>query len=93
MSSSREMDDAARLARRELQRNWEKWSTHALAVWWKKWYTRAGHNRLGRMLIEIAGDRPPADPSEGSRQWASTDAASVIGTVRSSLPGIRGHLG
>lgn len=58
MGTPREMDDAANKARRELDRNWEKWTAHDVAVWWKKWYSRAGHNRLARVLIAVDDDPP-----------------------------------
>lgn len=50
----REMDEAAEEAKRELMTNVDHWSARALASWWAKWYLRAGHKRLGRLLLELA---------------------------------------
>jgi hypothetical protein len=48
------MDDAAALAKEELMRNIGEWGVKAAAVWWNKWYGKAGHKRLGRLLVELA---------------------------------------
>lgn len=47
------MDDAALDARRELD---ELKAVHPQAVmlleaWWREWYLKAGHKRLGRVLL------------------------------------------
>lgn len=49
-----EMDGEAIRARTELERNVDLWSAIALAHWWNRWYLKAGHRRLGRILVEIA---------------------------------------
>jgi len=28
----------------------------ALGAWWDKWFMKAGHRRLGRILLEVFGD-------------------------------------
>jgi len=48
------MNEAAEEAREELVSNLETWRARDVAIWWKKWYMRAGHKRLGRMLVELA---------------------------------------
>ncbi len=49
-----QMDKAAEQAREELMKNFERWSARDLTAWWSTWYMRAGHKRLGRILVEIA---------------------------------------
>lgn len=48
-----EMDEEANKARKELEKNIDLWSARALAHWWNRWYLKAGHKRLGRILIEF----------------------------------------
>lgn len=50
----REMDQAAEEAKVELMANVDHWSARAVALWWAKWYLKAGHKRLGRLLVELA---------------------------------------
>lgn len=45
------MDTAAEDAKKELD-SLPKEAVDVLAKWWAKWYTTAGHKRLGRVLIE-----------------------------------------
>ena len=45
------MDDAAKLAEEELK-TLDAEHVHTLAVWWMKHYPKAGHKRLGRVLIK-----------------------------------------
>lgn len=62
-----EMDKFAEQAAAELRENWHRWSAHAVAVWWEKWYRDAGHRRLGRALVSIANPLDPrliVDPDE-----------------------------
>ena len=57
MASEQEMqrmNEAAEEARKELVSNLENWAAKDVAVWWKSWYMRAGHKRLGRLLVELA---------------------------------------
>ena len=49
----REMDDAAAAAKRELLEHLDEWSAKAVAKWWGVWYLKAGHKRLGRLLVEL----------------------------------------
>jgi hypothetical protein len=48
-----EMDEAAKQAETELLAHFDEWSARALAKWWTKWYLKAGHKRLGRLLVEL----------------------------------------
>jgi hypothetical protein len=50
----REMDHAAEEAREELIRNLDSWCARDMATWWARWYMKAGHKRLGRLLVDIA---------------------------------------
>ena len=49
----RRMDEAAFQAEAELSENGHLWSAVALSQWWSKWYMRAGHKRLGRILVAL----------------------------------------
>jgi len=46
------MDKAAEDARDELDAFIDQWSAISLADWWSRWYLKAGHKRLGRILVE-----------------------------------------
>lgn len=46
------MDAAAAEAAKEFQASW---TAPEVATWWKKWYMTAGHKRLGRILVQMAG--------------------------------------
>jgi hypothetical protein len=48
-----EMDDAAELAKQELDSVPVEAKKH-VAVWMKKWFPKAGWRRLGRMLLVFA---------------------------------------
>ena len=48
-----EMDEAAKAAEKELLECFDDWSARALAKWWAKWYLKAGHKRLGRLLVDL----------------------------------------
>lgn len=48
-----EMDQAAELARMELVANIRKWSALDVADWWQRHYLKAGHRRLGRVLVQV----------------------------------------
>jgi hypothetical protein len=50
----RHMDEAAAEAQKELMANLDHWSARVLASCWAKWYLKAGHKRLGRLLVELA---------------------------------------
>lgn len=46
-----EMDLAAKAAEAELA---DLNMTEPVANWWKRWYPKAGHRRLGRILLKYA---------------------------------------
>ena len=50
------MDGAAVAAEQELDSLDGKGAVAfaVVAVWWKKWYIRAGHKRLARILLQFA---------------------------------------
>jgi len=50
----KEMDDAAVLAGAEFTKDYVNWSARDVVVWWSKWYLKAGHKRLGRILVAKA---------------------------------------
>lgn len=45
-----QMDEAAAEAQQELEANLKSWSAINLIAWWTRWYLKAGHKRLGRIL-------------------------------------------
>lgn len=47
-------DDNEKLARSEFNQHHAHWSATAVSLWWDKWYVRAGHTRLGRILVDHA---------------------------------------
>ncbi len=47
----REMDDAAKLAGEEFEKHCDEWSCKDVVKWWASWYLKAGHKRLGRILV------------------------------------------
>jgi hypothetical protein len=47
------MDAAAEEAERDLA-SLDQGAVEALAVWWLKWYMKAGHKRLGRIMVKVA---------------------------------------
>ena len=48
-----EMDVHAKLAEVELSNGIDdNWSAKDLIDWWFKWFGKAGHKRLGRLLLE-----------------------------------------
>jgi len=48
-----EMDAAAEQAEKELA-NLDQEAVKAVAAWWSKWFMKAGHKRLGRLMVKIA---------------------------------------
>jgi hypothetical protein len=51
--TQRKMDEAAAQAQDELQEHFNSWSAQDMITWWRKWYTKAGHKRLGRVLVAM----------------------------------------
>lgn len=50
-----EFDEAAEVAEKEYREEIiENGSAEDVAHWWKKHYLKAGHKRLGRILVKIA---------------------------------------
>ncbi len=50
-----QMDADALEARKDLELHLDEWQAKDVAVWWKRWYMRAGHKRLGRILVGLTG--------------------------------------
>ena len=48
-----QMDAAAAEAQAEIQQNFNNWTSKDLARWWLKWYLKAGHKRLGRIVVSL----------------------------------------
>jgi len=48
-----QMDEAAALAKAEIDQNLTIWSAKDIVAWWSKWYLKTGHKRLGRILVSI----------------------------------------
>ena len=49
-----QMDEDALDAREEPERHLDGWQARDVALWWKRWYLRAGHKRLGRIMVDIS---------------------------------------
>jgi hypothetical protein len=47
----KQMDEAAAQAQAELVKSYATWSARDLVTWWSRWYLKAGHKRLGRLLV------------------------------------------
>ena len=47
------MDAAAQAAEADLSGKLAQWSAMDLIAWWGRWYLKAGHKRLGRVLVRI----------------------------------------
>jgi hypothetical protein len=52
-ADSNEMDKQAEHAKRELMQAFSQWDALGISRWWKKWYLKAGHKRLGRVLLDL----------------------------------------
>jgi hypothetical protein len=48
------MDAEAVRARRELEPSLDQWNARDLIKWWARWYSKAGHKRLGRVLVDLS---------------------------------------
>ena len=47
------MDEAAQEASKELLTNIASWTATDVAEWWNRWYMKAGHKRLGRVMVAL----------------------------------------
>jgi hypothetical protein len=50
----KEMDEASKEAQVELLKGFKSWSCVDTAHWWQRWYLKAGHKRLGRLLVGLS---------------------------------------
>ena len=48
-----EMDTAAEEAEKDLT-TLDQAAVETIAAWWAKWYMKAGHKRLGRIMVRLA---------------------------------------
>ena len=48
-----EMDAAAGEAEKDLT-TLDQAAVETVAAWWSKWYMKAGHKRLGRIMVKVA---------------------------------------
>jgi hypothetical protein len=48
-----EMDAAAKEAEKDLA-SLDQAAVQAIAAWWSKWYLKAGHKRLGRIMVKLS---------------------------------------
>lgn len=48
-----EMDIAAGEAEKDLA-SLDQAAVETIAAWWVKWYMKAGHKRLGRIMVKLA---------------------------------------
>ena len=51
-----EMDAAAAEAEKELG-TLDQNAISIVAAWWLKWYMKAGHKRLGRIMVKVAKNK------------------------------------
>ena len=51
---TKDMDAATTEAHNELMEHVDGWSALELIQWWQRWYMKAGHKRLGRVLVSLA---------------------------------------
>ncbi len=49
-----QMDEAADQAEAEISKNFTTWTGKEIAKWWEKHFTKAGHKRLGRIILKLA---------------------------------------
>lgn len=54
---ARQMDEAASQAKNELEAKLDQMSARDIISWWTKWYLKAGHKRLGRILVAMEKQR------------------------------------
>jgi hypothetical protein len=48
-----EMDAAAKEAEKDLA-TLDQAAVQTIASWWSKWYLKAGHKRLGRIMVKLS---------------------------------------
>jgi len=48
-----EMDAAAKEAEKDLA-TLDQAAVQTIAAWWSKWYLKAGHKRLGRVMVKLS---------------------------------------
>lgn len=55
MAEAAEVDKEALFeeAVKKLEENQDKWTVYDLAEWWKQYYPKLGHKRLGRVLKDV----------------------------------------
>ena len=51
-----EMDAAASEAEKELA-TLDQEAVKTVAAWWAKWFMKAGHKRLGRLMVKVAKNK------------------------------------
>ena len=51
-----EMDAAASEAEKELA-TLDQEAVKTVAAWWSKWFMKAGHKRLGRLMVKVAKNK------------------------------------
>jgi hypothetical protein len=56
-AQAKQMDEAAEQASGELLEHLDGWSAADLIAWWSRWYLKAGHKRLGRLLVTVGKRR------------------------------------
>ena len=56
-----DMDKATTEAYNELMEHVDDWSALELTQWWLRWYMKADHKRLGRVLVALAKVERPGD--------------------------------
>ena len=47
----KQMDEAAAQAEAEFYKDGKDWKADDVVTWWSRWYLKAGHKRLGRILV------------------------------------------
>jgi hypothetical protein len=50
----KQMDETAEKALAEIKEYLEAWSARDLVKWWAGWHLKAGHKRLGRILVGLS---------------------------------------
>lgn len=48
-----QMDAAAEEAEKDLA-TLDRAAVQTIAAWWSKWFMKAGHKRLGRIMVKVA---------------------------------------